>query len=91
MMSLEFLPQFPLSANPLALFGVLLLAGALAGEPTRCVLNVPRITGYVLGAVAFAFALAFGLASQKRTADFLNRRWPGHDAEVKEPARTADS
>ena len=48
MMSLEFLPQFPLPANPLALFGVLLLAGALAGELTRRVLNLPRITGYVL-------------------------------------------
>ena len=48
MMSLEFLPQFPLPANPLALFGVLLLAGALGGELTRRVLNLPRITGYVL-------------------------------------------
>lgn len=45
---LEFLPQFPLAANPLALFGVLLLAGALGGELTRRVLNLPRITGYVL-------------------------------------------
>jgi Kef-type K+ transport system membrane component KefB len=45
---LEFLPQFPLNANPLALFGVLLLAGALAGELVRRVLNLPRITGYVL-------------------------------------------
>ena len=48
MMSFEFLPQFPLPANPLALFGVLLLAGALGGELTRRVLNLPRITGYVL-------------------------------------------
>jgi Kef-type K+ transport system membrane component KefB len=45
---LEFLPQFPLTANPLALFGVLLLAGALAGELVRRVFNLPRITGYVL-------------------------------------------
>ena len=44
----DFLPQFPLSPNPLALFGVLLLAGALGGELTRRVLNLPRITGYVL-------------------------------------------
>jgi len=44
----SFLPQFPLPANPLALFGVLLLAGALVGELTRRVLNLPRITGYVL-------------------------------------------
>ncbi len=48
MTDLEFLPQFPLTANPLALFGVLLLAGALAGELVRRVLNLPRITGYVL-------------------------------------------
>ncbi len=48
MTSFEFLPQFPLPANPLALFGVLLLAGALGGELMRRVLNLPRITGYVL-------------------------------------------
>ena len=48
MSNLEFLPQFPLAANPLALFGVLLLAGALGGELVRRVLNLPRITGYVL-------------------------------------------
>src|SRR3972149_2853638 len=48
MTSFEFLPQFPLPANPLALFGLLLLAGALGGELMRRVLNLPRITGYVL-------------------------------------------
>lgn len=48
MVNLEFLPQFPLAANALALFGALLLAGALGGELTRRVLNFPRITGYVL-------------------------------------------
>lgn len=48
MTHLEFLPQFPLAANALALFGALLLAGALCGELTRRVLNLPRITGYVL-------------------------------------------
>ena len=48
MSELEFLPQFPLAANALALFGVLLLAGALGGELIRRVLNLPRITGYVL-------------------------------------------
>lgn len=53
MTNLEFLPQFPLPANPLALFGVLLLAGALGGELTRRVLNVPRITGYVLIGLTF--------------------------------------
>jgi Kef-type K+ transport system membrane component KefB len=48
MTNLGFLPQFPLPADPLTLFGVLLLAGALGGELTRRVLNLPRITGYVL-------------------------------------------
>ncbi|MEO7726140.1 MAG: cation:proton antiporter [Burkholderiales bacterium] len=48
MNNFEFLPQFPLVANPLALFGLLLLAGALGGELVRRVLNLPRITGYVL-------------------------------------------
>ncbi len=48
MTGFEFLPRFPLAANPLALFGVLLLAGVVAGEVTKRVLNVPRITGYVL-------------------------------------------
>jgi hypothetical protein len=33
MTSFESLPQFPLPANPLALFGVLLLAAALTLEP----------------------------------------------------------
>jgi len=45
MTSFEFLPQFPLPANPLALFGVLLLAGALGGELIRRVLNLQRIAG----------------------------------------------
>ncbi|OGA56533.1 MAG: hypothetical protein A3G81_27620 [Betaproteobacteria bacterium RIFCSPLOWO2_12_FULL_65_14] len=48
MTSIGFLPRFPLLANPLALFGVLLLAGALGGELMRRVLKLPRITGYVL-------------------------------------------
>jgi Kef-type K+ transport system membrane component KefB len=48
MNNLEFLPHFPLPENPLALFGALLLAGALCGELVRRVLNLPRITGYLL-------------------------------------------
>jgi Kef-type K+ transport system membrane component KefB len=48
MNNLDFLPRFPLSENPLALFGALLLAGALCGELVRRVLNLPRITGYLL-------------------------------------------
>jgi Kef-type K+ transport system membrane component KefB len=48
MTQFEFLPNFPLSANALALFGALLLAGAFGGELARRLLNIPRITGYVL-------------------------------------------
>jgi Kef-type K+ transport system membrane component KefB len=52
MTDFNFLPQFPLAIGPLALFGALLLAGALAGELTKRVLNLPRITGYVLSGLA---------------------------------------
>src|SRR5262245_6673148 len=44
----SFLPQFPLPASPLALFGLLLIAGAIGGELVRRVLRAPRIVGYVL-------------------------------------------
>jgi len=50
---LTFLPQWPMSANPLALFGVLLLAGIIGGEVTQRVLRLPRITGYVLVGMVF--------------------------------------
>ena len=43
-----YLPQFPIAFDPLALFGVLLLAGLVGGELTRRVLGLPRIVGYVL-------------------------------------------
>ena len=68
MTDLDFLPQFPLPANPLALFGVLLLAGALAGELIRRVLNLPRITGYVL----------IGLALGSSGLDMLDPRMLGY-------------
>src|SRR4249919_849815 len=42
-----FLPQLPLSASPLALFGLLLVAGVIGGELVRRVLKLPRIVGYV--------------------------------------------
>jgi hypothetical protein len=48
MADLGFLPHFPLAANPLALFGVLLAAGVLGGELVQRVLHLPRITGYML-------------------------------------------
>lgn len=47
-MQFSFLPALPFPANPLALFGVLLLAGLLGGEVVKRVLGLPRIIGYVL-------------------------------------------
>lgn len=67
MANFEFLPQFPLPANPLTLFGVLLLAGALGGELMRRVLKLPRITGYVLAGLTLG---ASGL-------NLLDARMPG--------------
>lgn len=48
MMQFSFLPELPFPANPLALFGLLLLAGLISGELVRRVLRLPRIIGYVL-------------------------------------------
>ena len=48
MTELGFLPDFPLAASPLVLFGLLLIAGAIGGEVVRRVLRLPRIVGYVL-------------------------------------------
>ncbi|MEK6591997.1 MAG: cation:proton antiporter [Pseudomonadota bacterium] len=48
MMQFNFLPELPFSANPLALFGLLLLAGLIGGELVKRVLRLPRIIGYVL-------------------------------------------
>lgn len=47
-MLLEFLPKLPPSLTQLALFGVLLVAGLVAGEAVRRYAGLPRITGYVL-------------------------------------------
>ena len=52
MTQLPFLPQWPLLANPLALFGVLLFLGLIGGEFSKRALKLPRITGYVLVGVA---------------------------------------
>ena len=48
----SFLPQYPLTANPLLLFGLLLLAGLIGGELAKRVLSAPRIVGYVLTGLA---------------------------------------
>lgn len=43
----SFLPQYPFAANPLLLFGLLLLAGLVAGELARRLVRLPRVVGYV--------------------------------------------
>jgi Kef-type K+ transport system membrane component KefB len=43
----SFLPSLPPAASPLALFGLLLIAGVIGGELVRRVLKLPRIIGYV--------------------------------------------
>jgi Kef-type K+ transport system membrane component KefB len=44
----SFLPSYPFPANPVLLFGLLLLAGVIGGELARRALRLPRIAGYVL-------------------------------------------
>ena len=48
---LSFLPKLPLYVSHLLWFGVLLLAGLLAGELARRYARLPRVTGYVLAGV----------------------------------------
>jgi Kef-type K+ transport system membrane component KefB len=48
MQELAFLPTLPLVVSQLTWFGVLLLAGLLAGEAARRYVRLPRITGYVV-------------------------------------------
>ncbi|HEX7053620.1 MAG TPA: cation:proton antiporter [Burkholderiales bacterium] len=48
MEDLAFLPQLPLFVSQLLWFGLLLLAGLLAGELARAHARLPRVTGYVL-------------------------------------------
>ena len=45
---MSFLPQYPFSANPVLLFGLLLIAGVIGGEVVKRTLALPRILGYVL-------------------------------------------
>ncbi|MGH8700232.1 MAG: cation:proton antiporter [Burkholderiales bacterium] len=54
MTQLNFLPTFPFAANPLALFGLLLLAGVIGGELAHRWLRLPRIVGYVLIGLALS-------------------------------------
>jgi len=68
MTHLDFLPQFPFPANPLALFGLLLLAGLIGGELVKRALHLPRITGYVLMGMLLG-ASGFGLLDDKLIAE----------------------
>ena len=50
-MDFPFLPKLPPQVSHLMVFGLLLGLGVLAGEATRRILALPRITGYVLAGV----------------------------------------
>jgi Kef-type K+ transport system membrane component KefB len=53
MQELTFLPHFPFSFSGIVLFGLLLVAGFVAGELANRLASLPKITGYVLlGVVA---------------------------------------
>src|SRR5262245_53875737 len=64
----SFLPQLPLAASPLALFGLLLIAGLIGGELARRVLHLPRIVGYVATGMLFG-AGGLGLLDEKLVSD----------------------
>lgn len=51
---MSFLPSWPLSANQLLIFSLLLLAGLAAGELAQRALKLPRIVGYVLAGILIA-------------------------------------
>ena len=48
MTAFQFLPQLPLTRDPILIFGLLLLAGYVGGEIAARLLRVPRLIGYVL-------------------------------------------
>lgn len=54
---LFFLPPFPDQIDTLALFGLLLVVGLLAGEWLRARFGVPKIVGYVLAGTLFGPSL----------------------------------
>lgn len=63
MSALDYLPSFPLPPNPVLLFGVLLLAGFTGGELVRRIVQLPRITGYVLVGLTLG-ASGFGVIDE---------------------------
>ncbi len=48
MTTLGFLPEWPLTASPVVLFGLLLLAGFIGGELVHRIAGIPRLIGYTL-------------------------------------------
>lgn len=68
MNALDYLPSFPLPPSPLALFGLLLLAGLISGELVKRALHLPRITGYVLMGMLLG-ASGSGLLNEKLIAE----------------------
>ena len=89
MTQLHFLPHLPFPANPLALFGLLLLAGLIGGELVKRVLHLPRITGYVLIGMLLG-ASGFGLLDKRLIAEawiFVDIASGAHSVRAWAPAR----
>jgi Kef-type K+ transport system membrane component KefB len=65
-----FLPQLPPPADPLLLFGLLLVAGFVGGEAVARAARLPRIVGYALAGLALGPG-GFGLLD----AELVGRAW----------------
>jgi len=64
----SFLPAYPFTTNPVLLFGLLLLLGAVGGEIVKRILRVPRMVGYVLTGIALG-ASGFDLLDEQLTRE----------------------
>jgi len=52
----DYFPSLPIAANPVLLFGLLLLAGFAGGELAHRLARLPRITGYVIVGMVLGMA-----------------------------------
>jgi Kef-type K+ transport system membrane component KefB len=60
----DYFPSLPLAANPVLLFGLLLLAGFAGGELAHRLFRLPRITGYVVVGMVLGTA-GFGVIDRE--------------------------
>lgn len=84
----SFLPEFPPAASPLALFGLLLLAGLVGRELVNRVLRAPRIVGCVLTGL-FLGASGLDLLDAQRVQE-AGRRWRASRPTSRRTAPTPD-